>query len=290
MNKRKRAATNSKQWIVEPAADGRTLVTVLARYLHISRRRAKALLDRRTVFVNEKRIWMARHTVQTGDRLEVRDMPSPPGTASGDIPILFRDRYFLVVDKPPFMLSNGSPDSSESRLRRQLNNPALEAVHRLDRETGGCLLFAMEKKALQAMIEVFKTHRITKIYRMLAFGRMQKKHMRIHKSLDNRSAVSRIRLLENFPAACYLEVTIHTGRTHQIRRHLASIGHPVIGDKKYVTGTVREAALRNIQRHMLHAWRLAFTCPLTGKKIDVRAPMPNDFTACWKMLNTPERC
>ena len=117
------------------------LVEFLAHHLQTSRKGARCLLDARVVFVNTKRVWMARHVLRTGDEVEV-NMPAAAASHAGQpIPLLFQDSICVVANKPSGMLANG-PDSLEEQLRSQMRCPELEAVHRLDRDTSGCLLCA----------------------------------------------------------------------------------------------------------------------------------------------------
>lgn len=275
---------NTQIFIVSGMDRGKPLLDFLATGLSISKKRAKHLLDARVVFVNHKRVWMARHALMPGDEVEVQATTDRPVRVQTSPPLLFEDKDFLVVDKPAGLLSNG-PNSLELLLRDRLKIPTLVAVHRLDRDTTGCNLFARSVSARDRMIALFKDHRIVKIYNTVVLGRVGEKPKEISSPIDGQPAVTHIeRVLASSKWASHLLVKVDTGRTHQIRKHLASIHHPIVGDKVYTTGIQAEEVLRKIRRQMLHASRLLFQHPLTGQKISAHAPLPRDFQQCLHML------
>lgn len=256
----------------------------LARQLNLSRNKAKAILDQRQAFVNGRRVWMTKHELKKGDVVEVvvpgevaqRKTPPTPK-------ILFQDNEYLVVNKAPGRLSNG-PDSLEADLRAQLNQPNLQAVHRLDRDTSGCILIARSRSAFDKAVDLFKEQKIVKVYHALATGEIKDRDRRIDYPLEGEPAVTHLHLVSGNPDASHLKVKIETGRTHQIRKHLAYIGHPVLGDRTYSGRGAIPEEFRQIERQMLHAASLTFTSPYTGLKIRTEAPLPRDFVAWLKRL------
>lgn len=260
---------------------GMPLVDFLAGRLEVSGRKARARLDARYVFVNDRRIWMARHPVRAGDRVEVRAGPEPGKVET--VHILHRDEHLLVADKPPGVLSVGS-DSLEARLRRQLDVRTLEAVHRLDRDTSGCLLLAVDTRTRDTLVGAFTARAVDKTYRTIVAGRMVREQQRIERSLEGRTALTELRVIKANERASYLSVRIATGRTHQIRKHLAGIHHPVLGDRQYFTAPQRDPLLRDIPRQMLHAFAIALEHPATGKPLRVEAPLPEDVVAALHRL------
>jgi 23S rRNA pseudouridine1911/1915/1917 synthase len=251
------------------------LVAFLAQRLRASKKKAKQLLDQRVVFVNRRRIWMARHALSAGDEVEVAMVeraPAPTAHAA----ILRRDADFVIANKPAGMLANG-PDSLESRLRTELGLPELEAVHRLDRDTSGCILYATNAAARDKLVDVFRRHEVSKTYFAIVAGRIPRPVMEIRTPVDGQPALTRLTVLKSTPTASQLQLQIETGRTHQIRRHLASIGHGILGDRVYFTKEHRSALLRSIPRQMLHAAAIAFPHPDTGKRVHVQAPIPSDY-------------
>ena len=267
---------------VQKAQAGKSIQDFLRELLGLSRNKAKALLDSRLVHLNGHRIWMARHILQTGDVLEIPcQQQAPPSPARADI--LYDGPDYVVANKPAGCLSNG-PESLETELRRTMGIRTLLAVHRLDRDTSGCLLLAKRQDAFDRAVEVFRQHRILKVYHAIAAGRVPGPEQIVEKPLEGEPAVTHIRVMDSSPLASHLSLKIETGRTHQIRRHLESIGHPVLGDKTYGLRHVLPPELRHIERQMLHAATLQFESPFDGEKIRVSAPPPGDFSSCLKRL------
>ncbi len=251
------------------------LVVFLAGHLHFSKKKAKQLLDQRVVFVNRRRVWMARHALRPGDEVEVAAVEHLPPAAAHAV-ILCRDADFVVANKPAGVLANG-PDSLESQLRAELGKPTLEAVHRLDRDTSGCILYATHPAARDKLVDIFRRHEVSKTYFALVAGRIARPVMEIRAPVDGQPALTRLTVLKSTPAASHLQLQIETGRTHQIRRHLASIGHAILGDRVYFTKEHRSAILRSVPRQMLHAAAIAFPHPATGERLRVQAPIPSDY-------------
>lgn len=263
--------------------NGQDLITFLAAKLAVSRRRAKDLLDKRNVFINDRRVWMARHilkardivTVFQAEGMEKAAAPPPPA-------ILQQADGYLVADKPAGLLSNG-PDSVESRLREMTGNAALRAVHRLDRDTTGCLLFAADDALFARMVEQFKAGKIGKLYQALVAGKIAA-DMSIEKPLEGQTAVTKLHVLDSNALASHIQVKIETGRTHQIRKHLAMVRHPVLGDREYGNAVPLHEAYQGIPRQMLHAARLDYPAPGTGAILRIEAPLPRDFRTVMKQL------
>lgn len=265
---------------IKPHEDGQLLVDVLADRLRCSKKQARVLLDARQVFVNGKRIWMAKHNVKLKDVIEtVRPEPK-----SHKIEILKRAGDLIIVNKPSGMVTNGNPRSLEVRLQHELENPQLCAVHRLDRDTSGCVMFAANDAAKQKMIPLFKEEKIVKIYRAIAVGRVADTLKTITRDIDGESATTLVNVLDRNRDASYLELRIHTGRTHQIRRHLAVMRHPVLGDKDYAGEQRGNPLFRTVVRQMLHASRLILPDPKGEGSLRVSAPVPEDFQAVLKTL------
>jgi 23S rRNA pseudouridine1911/1915/1917 synthase len=254
----------------------------LAGALRISRREAKRLLDARCVFVNDQRIWMARHALRMGDRVEVHRAATARPTPAAPRE-LYRDEHLVIVDKPAGRLSSG-PGSVESDLRAATRRRELTAVHRLDRDTTGCLVLAADRATADRMVELFRARAITKIYHALAAGRVPFELREIRGAIDGEPALTRVTVLDANRSASHLRLSIETGRTHQIRRHLASVHHPLLGEKVHATGRVRDAGLRAVPRQMLHAESVSFVHPVTGTPVRARAPLPADFRGYLKAL------
>lgn len=269
---------------VRRAEDKATLLEFIARKLSVSKKAAKAILDRRNVSVNGTRIWMAKHELAAGDSVSIlKDGTEIAGPSKRPVPILYRDARCIVADKPAGVLSCG-PKSLETLLRRQLGIPDLRAVHRLDRDTSGCLMFATDTETFDRMVAAFREKSVTKVYHALLHGPMTRGEHRVSKPLGGQTAVSNVRVLDVSSNATHVAVRIETGRTHQIRIHLASVRHPVMGDRKYASGVKLSEKLIGIPRQMLHAQALRFPHPFTGEVLRVIAPLPLDFQQCMKIF------
>jgi RluA family pseudouridine synthase len=255
------------------------LVELLSARYGLSKKKAKALLDRRIVFVNDRRTWIASYEVRPGDRVEVADSPS-----AGQAPaVLFEDGSLLIVDKPAGILSAG-PASLETVLRRTTGNKALSACHRLDRDTSGAMALAKTPEALERMEDLFKARKIVKTYLALVSGKVPFSEKTADAPIDGLKSVSHFRTLQALPPASLLEVRIETGRTHQIRKHLQALGLHLVGEKEYSVAAVRKPEFKRAGRQMLHQRALSFRHPFTGSDISVRADLPADFVKICRLV------
>jgi 23S rRNA pseudouridine1911/1915/1917 synthase len=254
-----------------------------------------------------------------GEAVVVELEPPPPtGAVAQDLPlaVLHEDRDLIVLDKAAGMVvhpARGSPDSTVvNALMHRLGTggalPRIGLVHRLDKDTSGCLVVARTDAALQALQAQWKGRTVDKVYLALChgalaetgrldtpYGRHPTDRTRYTGRVKDatRRAVTEWRTVERFGvAATLVEVTLHTGRTHQIRVHLSEAGHPLLADTVY-GGTRREGkeqggvaarASRALGRQALHAARLAFDHPRTGKRLVLEAPLPEDFRRALAVL------
>ena len=235
-----------------------------------------------------------------GERITVEpDAPPPLHAFAEDLPVrvLYCDDDVIAVDKPAGMVVHAGAGRHSGTLVNALlhhfgtlsgaggeDRPGI--VHRIDRETSGVLLVARNDAAHRKLAEQFSGRTVEKTYLALVQGvvgpnegtverpiaRDPVHRTRMTARLDSgRTAITRFRVLRRFERYTYLEVRIATGRTHQIRVHMASLRHPVAGDTLY--GAAREAW----GRFFLHAWRIRFHQPSTGERTTVEAPLPNDL-------------
>lgn len=218
-------------------------------------------------------------------KTELRRAP-PPGYArtpvSEPVTILHLDAQLVVVDKPAGVLS--VPELPELLARAGLR--ALP-VHRLDREVSGALLLALDEATRAALEALFRERAVKKTYWALAQGRVRPEQGAWHFPILEEGAHARVsalglksetryRTLEALPGGSVLEIELVTGRRNQIRLHAAHAGFPLAGERKYARG--KEATLRFRSRRVaLHAWRLEFAHPRTGKAVRVEAPLPADL-------------
>lgn len=239
-------------------------------------------------------------TLRGGENVDVSTAELPPLNATPeDLPleILYQDDAVIAVNKPAGVVVHaGSGNHAGTLVNRLVHHFASLSkiggderpgiVHRLDKGTSGVLLVARTDAAHQALAAQFSGRTVEKTYLALVHGNVRADSGRIStpierdslrrirmttKSGAGRSALTEYRVRQRFEKFTFLEVRIHTGRTHQIRVHLASIGHPVAGDRLYGG----QAA----QRIFLHAWRIVFTSPATSERVTVEAPLPADLTA-----------
>lgn len=180
---------------------------------------------------------------------------------------------YSVWFKPHGLLSQGSQWGDHCSLLRlaetRLNHPCF-LVHRLDADAAGLMLIAHDGKAAAALSELFAGRTMKKIYRATVTGALEANQQVIDQALDGKASVSRVTTLEVLqkePARTLVEVAIETGRKHQIRRHLAGIGHAIVGDRLYGTPDAEGLQLVAIQ--------LAFQCPFTGQHLTFSAPIPH---------------
>jgi len=281
--------------------DPKVLQDFLALKFGLSRRAAKAMIDGRSVWVNRKCVWIARFALRTGDVVEVPGRvvagAKAQGSASSEaavqprpaakrhVRVLWQNDSYLVCDKPSGLLSCDDPKSVEAILREQESIPTLEAVHRLDRDTTGCLMFAKNHAALAAAIEMFKTHRVSKVYHAVVAGRFKFAHQVIDEPLDGQPAVSRVAREAAGDDASFLRIKIETGRTNQIRRHLASVRFPIAGDRVFGLKNARDPRLMQVSRQMLHASTLELPDPMDPHgRIKAHSPLPADFRAALRLF------
>jgi 23S rRNA pseudouridine1911/1915/1917 synthase len=261
--------------------EGMRLFEVIAEELNISKKQAQAAIDAKQVLVNGKRIWIRRHAVKEDDRIEILIEERKPATPK-KIAILWQDSDYLIVNKPAYVLTNASEASVEAKLQKQEKNRNICAVHRLDKETSGCVIFAKSAEAKKEAVPMFRGRDIMKIYRAVTIGKFPRTWKEIRTDIEGYMSTTLVKTLDSNKQASYLELRIETGRTHQIRRHLADKRHPVMGDKKYA-GTGNDLSLEQ-PRQMLHAYRLIFPHPKTGATIRATAPLPGDFKKCLAQL------
>ncbi len=220
-----------------------------------------------------------------------------------DLQVLFEDRHLIIVDKPAGLLSVPTPERETNTLRERTarylqlrygGRPYLGVVHRIDRDTSGALVFARSAEALHALQALFKAHTIERQYLAVVEGSPQLDAGTIDLPLvadrgdlrrgvahddEGQHAVTHYRVLERFGSlAALLGCQLETGRTHQIRIHMAAIGLPLVGDPAYRPRSLPPPRV-TFHRQALHARTLGFTHPITGVPIHVEADPPADFAA-----------
>lgn len=283
--------------------DPKVLQDFLALKFSLSRRTAKAMIDGRSIWVNRKCVWIARFALRTGDLVEIPSqvVKGARKQSGGEdarretkdvrhVRVLWSNESYLVCDKPAGLVSCDDPKSVETILREQEKIPTLEAVHRLDRDTTGCLMFAKNHAAFLAAVEVFKTHKVSKVYHAVATGSFKYAHQVIDSPIDGQPAVSKVTREGAGADASFLRIRIETGRTNQIRKHLASVRAPIVGDRVFGLKSARDPRLMRVPRQMLHASTLTLPDPLSPHdEISVHSPLPADFRATLKLFGMGKR-
>ena len=275
----------------------------------LSRSAIQRLIDDGRVTVNAE-LAKASYQVRPGDRV-VACVPQPgseePAAEVIPLGIVYEDQVLIVIDKPAGMVIHPAPGHQSGTLVNALlaHCPELAGdsqdrrpgiVHRLDRDTSGLILVAKNEQIRRALQRQFQARQVHKVYLALLDGYLEAAHGRIEAPLGRdprhrqrmavvpggREAITEYRLLATFAGGDYslVEAEPKTGRTHQIRVHFASIGHPVVGD----TVDGRRRTSLPVPRQFLHAQRLGFTHPLTGRPLQFEAPLPDDLAAALRLL------
>lgn len=283
---------------------GERLDVVVARRTGASRTQAATHIATGRVTVNGK-VERASFRPEGGETLVV-EIPEPPGRAVTPeripIRVVYEDDEIVVVDKAAGMVVHPAPGNWSGTLVNALlgrgeslaeGGGAERAglVHRLDKETSGLLVVAKTDRAHASLSAQIAARTVKRRYACLAWGHLDEDRITVDKPLardlndrtrmavrpEGRSARTDFIRLARFDSLDLLRAELHTGRTHQIRVHLASVGHPVAGDDTYGGGGGRKLLDLPPKRHFLHAAWLVFTHPLSGQKMDLRAELPEDL-------------
>jgi 23S rRNA pseudouridine1911/1915/1917 synthase len=276
----------------------------VAQRADLSRNQAATLIANGNVTVNGKRE-KASYRALPGDVVIVE----PPEVVSREIAgeniplaVAYEDEFLLVVDKPAGMVVHPAPGNWSGTLVNALMGrggdtptgaPAERAgiIHRLDKETSGLLIVAKTDRAHRILSTALAARRVHRSYAVMIWGHLGGDVLSVDKPIardprdrkrmavvsTGRQAKTDFVRLARFGPGDLLRAHLHTGRTHQIRVHLASVGHPVMGDDTYGGGGGRRIAGLPPRRHFLHAAWLVFIHPITGAPMDIRSPLPEDL-------------
>ena len=302
----------NKRIVVNENEDIRLDAYISKKIEDLSRMTVKRLLDEGNILVNGKTP-KASYKVSTGDVIDIKiDDPKEIKLEAQDIPIdvIYEDDDIIVVNKPKGLVvhpANGNPDGTLVNAIMAICKDSLSGiggeirpgiVHRLDKDTSGLLIVAKNDKAHINMSEQIKDRKVKKTYVALVrgqvpeneatinmpIGRSTKDRKKMAVTKNGKEAVTHFKVIGRYTTknASYtlLEIKIDTGRTHQIRVHMAEIGHPVIGDMVYSNGKNEFG----IEGQCLHARKLEFKHPITGKEMKLEAPLPEYFQDIINML------
>ncbi len=290
----------TREFLIETTDVGSRLDLFLAEQVpELSRSRLQALVKDGHVMLNDVAT-RPNAKLKLGDRIALFEpRPAPSGNVAEEIAldVLFEDEDLIVLNKAAGMVVHPAAGHASGTMVNALlhrcgalsgiggiERPGI--VHRLDKGTSGCIVAAKNDAAHQSLAKQFAGREVEKIYLALASGRFAKKQGMVETQIGRhavhrqkmtvlefgkgRDARTGWRVLSEVPLGSLVECTLHTGRTHQIRVHLKHLGHPLLGDEVYgKRGT--------FPRQMLHAWKLGFTHPRTGKRMNFVAPIPEDF-------------
>lgn len=300
---------------VEREDAGARLDSFLAARAELSRTRLRRAIEDGDVLVNDRPA-KPSYRVREGDSVEL-DLPEPPPTELLPEPIplniVHEDDDLVVVDKPAGMVVHPGAGIESGTLANALcyhfNHLSHTAgrirpgiVHRIDKETSGLLVVAKNDSAHERLSDQFRDREVFKLYVTLVYGRVSQERgeveARIGRSRHNRTRMAVVRggagraahttfeVADRFNEFTLLEVQIKTGRTHQIRVHMAHINHPVVGDSTYGMGrenTVKQVSIKReiarLGRHFLHSARLAFTHPRAGVRLEFSSQLPHELSA-----------
>lgn len=278
----------------------RALVDVVPEF---SRSYLQQLIDAGLVSVNAQSVKKASHRVKAGDEVAVELRPTPQSQAfkpeEMPLQVVYEDEHILVIDKPAGLVVHPAPGNWSGTLLNGLlaydktsaSIPRAGIVHRLDKDTSGLMVVARTRVVMDALVQAIAAREVSRQYLAVAHrpwtgaktvcvdapvGRDPRNRLRMAvvdlERSPGKTAKTDVVFLDNADAGCFVRCILHTGRTHQIRVHMASLGHPLVADVVYggfvVPGMARQA---------LHACRLALAHPVTGVPLVFEAPLPADF-------------
>ncbi len=258
----------------------------------------------------------SNYKVKEGDRIELTMKEEPAAVLVPEnlaLEVVWEDRHIIVINKPPHMVVYPSAGHKSGTLLNALIYKCKKlsstgaplrpgVVHRLDKETSGLIVFAKDDSSYLNLCSQFSERKIEKKYLAILYGSIRSDQGEISipigraasdrkkmstKTKKGKEAVTRFKIIKRFKYATLAEISIITGRTHQIRVHFAVSGHPVLGDKTYGRKTAINFGQKNIKfnRQMLHACSLKFKHPVTGKAVELKAPLPKDMEKAIEELN-----
>lgn len=307
---------NSKFEVLD-SDEGKRLDIFISEKLNTTRAKAQELIKNGVVKVNNI-IKPKSYRLKSKEVVEIKNFTitskQPEVLIPQNIPIniLYRDDYLIVVSKPPNMVVYPSLGHKDGTLMNALSYHVKKlaniggplrpgVVHRLDKDTSGVIVIALDDQAYYGLVELFKKRQVKKEYIAIVYGQLKgsgtitapigrakkdRKKMSI-KSKKAKEAITVWEVIKNFKNYSLLKIKIITGRTHQIRVHFSSIGHPVLGDKTYGKKLYIEIGKRKIpvQRQMLHAFKIEFIHPITGQLLQLEAPLPDDMKEVINILS-----
>lgn len=301
-------------WSVEPDHAGERLDRAISAYIvDLSRSYSAQLIEKGEVTVNGKPVTKPSHKVREGDRVVLRrSAPQPSGLRVEDIAlnVVYEDADLLVIDKPAGMVVHPAPGHSGGTVVNALlaHVPELEfdmgdearpgIVHRLDKDTSGLLVVAKRRAAHEALSRQMAERLMHKEYLAVVRGtpralqgvvdapiaRDPRDRKRMAIVPGGRAARTHFAIEKQLDGYALVRATLETGRTHQIRVHMASIGHAILGDPLYGKSTLKDAASLGLSRQFLHAHKLGFALPSSGEWREFRSELPEELRKALEKL------
>ena len=309
------ASDDRRHTIPVPAEDVPRLDVLVATRLDLSRNQAATLIANGHVLIDGRRE-KASYRARAGEVVIVTLPPPPTRTVLGEsipLEIVYEDDELVVVNKAAGMVVHPAPGNWTGTLVNALRGRGGELseeggearagiVHRLDKDTSGLMLVAKTDRSHRLLALAIAARRVVRRYAALAWGHLSSDTRTVDQPLgrdprdrtrmaivhSGRAARTDFRRLARFDAADLLRAHLHSGRTHQIRVHLASLGHPVVGDDTYGGGGGRRLVGLGARRHFLHAAWLVLRHPASGQMMDLRAPLPDDLRASLVAVAGPD--
>ena len=291
-----------RPFVIGPAQHGERLDRALAALVpEFSRSYLQQLIDAGAVTFQGVAARRSSQRVKAGEEGVVELRPTPQSKAFRPEPmalaVVFDDEHLLVINKPAGLVVHPAPGNWSGTLLNGLLArdagaallPRAGIVHRLDKDTSGLMVVARTRATMDALVGLIGARQVTRQYVALAhrpwggpptrhveapIGRDPRNRLRMAVVEGGKAAATTFECLQACERGCWVRATLHTGRTHQIRVHMAHIGHPLVADEVY-----GGAPAAGLQRQALHAFRLAFRHPVTGAALEFEAPLPPDLAA-----------
>jgi 23S rRNA pseudouridine1911/1915/1917 synthase len=278
----------------------------------------RRLVENRHVQVNGNLCVDEGRKLSEGDVVKIWDEPRDAAPSEDAVKILFQDAHLIVVDKPAGITTERHAEERQWPARRKQRQPTIDEivgrilqrqrgrrggkparptrvrlVHRLDRDTSGVMVLALSAEAERLLVQMFRRHELHRVYQAIALGRVAERSIESNLARDRgdrrrgsttlpnvgKRAVTHVRPLEYLDGYTLVECRLETGRTHQIRIHMAEAGHPLCGEKVYNKPLFKKPVTdrSGAQRQALHAATLAFRHPITGQELSFTTPLPADM-------------
>jgi len=245
--------------------------------LKISKNKSKNLIDKRIVFVNNKRIWISNYNLKVGDIIQIPDYID---NSSFDLKnsIIYEDDFIIGVNKYYNIITDNNYKSLENLLKNYFSNNEIKAIHRLDKETSGANIFAKNNTIFENFKENWDEIYIKKIYLAKSYNSADFDKIEINSPIDGKPANTKVHLISKNNKYSFFKIELSTGRKHQIRIHLSKLGYPILGDKIYGPNILKSDLEKFTQRQMLHSYEILIKNPFNNNLINIKAPLSEDFS------------